>query len=273
MSGLDPTSPSELAAAYALGALSSEETRAFEAQLADSPELRREVSEYRELMGLWAEAESPRAPADLRARVLATTPRPTSAAPAPAAAPADIAPITPRRWAGFAGWLAFAASLIGVLGLGLQVHALRQELAQRDRALAERERAIATRDTALARRQATLDAVLAPDMERYRLSASADPKPSIDVYLDRARHRATLSARGLAPVPSEKAYQLWFIRPGQAPMPSITFRPGPDGRALLERVELPGGALQAAAVTVEPAGGSRTPTPPILLVGSLQKRS
>jgi anti-sigma factor RsiW len=37
----------DLAAAYALGALSSEETQRFEAYLAGSPDARREVAEYR----------------------------------------------------------------------------------------------------------------------------------------------------------------------------------------------------------------------------------
>ena len=38
----------DLAAAYALGALSAEEARRFEAYLAGSPEAQREVAEYRE---------------------------------------------------------------------------------------------------------------------------------------------------------------------------------------------------------------------------------
>jgi anti-sigma-K factor RskA len=52
----------------------------------------------------------------------------------------------------------------------------------------------------------------------------------------------------------------------------VTFKPGPTGHASAERIPVPGGgALSAAAVTVEPESGSPQPTSPIVLVGSLQK--
>ena len=63
----------------------------------------------------------------------------------------------------------------------------------------------------------------------------------------------------------------WFIKDGK-PVPSVTFKPGPGGRATIERIPVPeGGVLSAAAVTVEPAGGSQQPTSTPVLVGALQK--
>ena len=56
MSTPDDASIRDLAAAYALGALSPEETRAFEAYLAGSPEARQDVAELRETAALLAVA-------------------------------------------------------------------------------------------------------------------------------------------------------------------------------------------------------------------------
>ena len=88
MTGPAQDSPQDLAAAYALGALSADEARRFETFLATSPEAQREVPEYREVAALLAlagpEAE-PRSTADLRERVLA---RVAEEAPVPAGRPA-----------------------------------------------------------------------------------------------------------------------------------------------------------------------------------------
>jgi anti-sigma-K factor RskA len=52
----------------------------------------------------------------------------------------------------------------------------------------------------------------------------------------------------------------------------VTFKPEADGHAKVEHIPVPeGGPLTAAAITVEPEGGSAQPTSPIVLVGSLQK--
>ena len=51
---VEPESPRDLAAAYALGALAPEDARRFEEFLAGSPETQREVAEYRDVAALLA---------------------------------------------------------------------------------------------------------------------------------------------------------------------------------------------------------------------------
>ena len=95
----------DLAAAYALGALSPEETRQFEAFLASSPEAQREVAEYRDVAALLALAGPEAAPTDgLRERVLGRLSR------------QKTVPL-PRR-TNRAVWGALAASLVAAVGLG-----------------------------------------------------------------------------------------------------------------------------------------------------------
>jgi anti-sigma-K factor RskA len=254
----DPRSESvqDLAAAYALGALAPEEARRFEAHLATSPAAQREVAEYREAAALLALDGAEGAPAEgLRRRVLARIAESKErAVPAPAG----------RSRTSPAVWGAFAASLVAALGLSAGLLSTRSELAALRAELEATGRELAARES-------TLNAIFEPDVQMFQLTASGDPDPGMQLFWDRRRHRAVLHGFKLRPVPEGRAYQLWFIKDG-APVPSVTFKPEPDGHVKLEQVVVPqDGTVTAAAVTVEPEAGSPQPTSPILLVGQLQK--
>jgi anti-sigma-K factor RskA len=260
MSHPEQESPQDLAAAYALGALSAEEARRFEAYLAGSPEAQREVAEYRDVAALLALAGSDTAPSpDLRGRVLARA-RPSS----PGSVAGSSRPSRP--------WLALAAGIVAVVGLGFgyaqlrTVRDLRRELAQVGQHL---ER---TSDR-LRAREATLNSILEPGVQLFQLTASGDSDPLVQLFWDRRRHRAVLHGFRLDSVPAGRAYQLWFIKDG-VPVPSVTFRPEPEGHVLVERIEVPAdGDVTAAALTVEPESGSPQPTSPIRLLGPLKRSS
>ncbi|HEX7332929.1 MAG TPA: anti-sigma factor [Pyrinomonadaceae bacterium] len=78
--------------------------------------------------------------------------------------------------------------------------------------------------------------------------------------------RAMLMASKLPNAPQGKAYQLWFIVGNNPPMPGKTFSPDNTGKGMLKD-QMPREALGSAifAITMEPEGGSRTPTSPIYL--------
>ncbi len=256
MSHPEQDSPLDLAAAYALGALSSEEARRFETFLAASPEAQREVAEYRDVAALLALGGPEAAPsADLRERVLARIHGPSAR---PSAAP--------RRPS--ASWGALAAGLVAAVGLGFGYVQLREARGLRAELGRTMERLAETSEQ-LAAREATLNAIFEPSVQMFQLTASGDPNPLIQVFWDRERHRAIVHGYKLEPVPAGRAYQLWFIKDG-APVPSVTFKPEPTGHVKLEQIPVPAdGKVSAAAVTVEPESGSTQPTSPILLVGQL----
>jgi anti-sigma-K factor RskA len=267
MTGPAQDSPQDLAAAYALGALSADEARRFEAFLATSPETRREVEEYREVAALLAlagpqgGAEAPNG--GLRDRVLARVAeqkaRPLSAAPRAQARPSS------------AVWVALAASLLLAVGLAAGLVSARGHLAAVEDELASRTATLARTQDRLTEREATLSSILAPGVQMFQLTASGDPEPGIQLFWDRQRHLAVVNGFRLKPVPAGKAYQLWFIKDG-APVPSVTFKPEQDGHATVEKIPVPeSGTLSAAAVTVEPEGGSAQPTSPIVMVGALKQ--
>jgi anti-sigma-K factor RskA len=267
MTGPVPDSPQDLTAAYALGALSPEEARRFELFLASSPEARRLVAEYQEAAALMAlgAADPADGPApSLRDRVLARVAEEkhrTLPSPTPMAAPRQSSAV----------WVALAASLLLAVGLGAALASARGRLATLEADLANREAALAQTRQQLAGRQATLDAILEPGVQMFQLTSSGDPEPGIQLFWDRQRQLAIVHGFRLKPVPEGKGYQLWFIKDG-APVPSVTFRPGSGGGATVEAIPVPeGGAISAAAVTVEPEGGSAQPTSPIVMVGPLKR--
>jgi anti-sigma-K factor RskA len=259
-------SPQDLAAAYALGALSADETRRFEAFLATSPETQREVREYREVAALLAlggpDAAASTLSGSLRDRVLTRVAeqktRPLQS-PGPAARPSSVV------------WVALAASLLLAAGLGAGLVSARGRLAAVQGELAARSATLDQTAQRLAERDATLNSILEPGVELYQLTASGDPEPGIQLFWNRQRNQAIVHGFRLKPVPSGKAYQLWFIKDG-APVPSVTFKPEPDGHAKVEHVTVPeGGTVSAAAITVEPEAGSAQPTSPIVMVGQLKR--
>jgi anti-sigma-K factor RskA len=260
MSHPEQESVRDLAAAYALGALGPEEMREFETLLAGSPELQRDVADYREvaaLLGLGESGTGP--PPDLRARVLATAKGPSAGVGA-----------LPRRRTSPLAWAALAAGIAAVIALAGGVFSLRRELRERDVALAQRDSTLAVQQQQLAERQAILETVLDPEARVYQLTATGDPEPGIQLFWNQRRNQALVNAYRLKPVPPGRAYQLWFIRDGK-PVPSVTFTPK-NGSATVGGVKVPsGGKISAAAITIEPSSGSPQPTSPIVLSGPLQK--
>jgi anti-sigma-K factor RskA len=273
MSTPDNATLRDLAAAYALGALSREEARAFEAFLATSPETQREVDEFREtaaLLALGSEAGLPSP--ELRGRVqaaIAATKEQGLAVRTPAA-PRALALARRAAWPPLA-WVGLAAALLAAVGLGVRTRTLGREIATRDSAIAELERRVDELGQGVFDRDAILAAVLDRDVKLVQLTASGNPDPAIQVFWNRARNTALLNATGLKPAPPGRTYQLWWIRDGK-PVPSVTFDIDAAGAGLVKGVSVPtDGELSAAAVTEEPAGGSQQPTSPILLVGALPK--
>lgn len=262
MSERDDSGMRELAAAYALGALSPGEAREFEAWLARSPEARREVAEFREVNALLAqEAPGMRPPADLRERVLDRVRHQSVVPPAPRRIGRSRVP-TPI-------WIGLAASVVAALGLGALLVQNRRELAAREATVDSLEASLVQTQQQLAHREQTLNSILEPGVELSVLNTTGTPQPRIQLFWNRQTHVAMVHAFNLTPAQSGRVYQLWFIQDGR-PIPSVTFNSEPSGHAMVEHVPMPAGELTHAAVTLEPPGGSQAPTSPVMLIGSLE---
>lgn len=123
---------------------------------------------------------------------------------------------------------------------------------------------------AAARAQEILEVLTSPESKRVTLvSAHAQPEPSGDAVYLKSRGALVFTASHMRPLPLNKTYELWVIPAnGSAPIPAGTFEPDAQGMASVLLPHLPQGVqAKAFGVTMENAGGSTTPTLPILLAG------
>jgi anti-sigma-K factor RskA len=83
-------------------------------------------------------------------------------------------------------------------------------------------------------------------------------------------HRIYVVAHGLPALPADKVYQMWTLAKGATKVaPSVTFVPDKSGNALVA-VPADPSTIQEAAISVEPAGGSKQPTTKPIVVIPIQ---
>ena len=269
----------EQAAAYALGALDAAEAQAFEAALRVDPELRALVGELRsvtEALAGMAPALEPSAAVKERLLLQIDQHAPGGA---PAESPSGVVSEGPTRRPA-TPWIAWAlAASLAVVAVGVmwQSSGLRAQLAAQANRINElmASEALARSETADLRlavaklresnrianfRIAVLDSLL----------ASAPKAVAVSVW-DNNRQDGVFIVRNLAPLPSDKDYQLWIIDPKYpSPVDAGVFKVDAKGNVRADfRAKLPIQQANQFAVTIEHKGGAAVPnTKAIVLAGS-----
>jgi anti-sigma-K factor RskA len=91
------------------------------------------------------------------------------------------------------------------------------------------------------------------------------------VHVDAETGEGAIVLAGVEQLPPGKVYELWVLRGDNPPEPAGLLAGA--GRAVyvtqLAKITHPGD-VKAFAVSIEPAGGSKSPTGPIVMVGALQ---
>jgi Anti-sigma-K factor rskA, C-terminal len=228
----------------------------------DRPELQTPI-----LQGLGQAVAQVDPPVALRARVLASVAGAPTARPAPASS---------------AVWLlATAASIVLAAGLGIytsqlrgRIGALEDELRDaRARATAAEQRAIDAQQ-AVAGTRVALAVLTSPDVARIDLAGQAPvaPRASARAFWSRSRGMV-FTASNLPPLPPGRVYQLWVVTAQPAPISAGLLTPDAQG-GVNETFNTPSDIPQpvALAVTIEPAGGVRSPTGEKYLVGTVSAR-
>ena len=281
------TDPDDLAL-YAMQLLPTDDAATITRHLEYCAECRAELARVHDDLAACAatvDLQSP--PAAARQRLIQQVAREKKIVPAPSAQaqprPEPHPPIpalgrsgsvfaveAPRRSAGraflaWSGW-GIAAGLAVALGfLYGDRSALRETLASQ---AGEIQRLNA--DAASAHQ--LMDALTDPRAVRVTLTAKPQPRtaPIGGVTYNPEKGTLVFLASDLNPLQPLKTYELWVIpADGSAPIPAGTFHPDDQGNASVIMLDLPRGvAAKAFGVTIEPDGGSESPTPPIILAGS-----
>jgi anti-sigma-K factor RskA len=116
-----------------------------------------------------------------------------------------------------------------------------------------------------------MELLVSPQAKRVALHPGpvTAPPPEGRVTYAARTGKLLLTASNLAPLPEGKTYELWILQPdGKKPIPAGTFAPDSKGNAAMILADAPTGlTVQGFGVTIEKAGGSETPTLPIVLSG------
>jgi hypothetical protein len=125
---------------------------------------------------------------------------------------------------------------------------------------------------AFAARDSLVGSLTGPSVRVIGLSSSAAKNPRALMFWDKARDRWTFVAHDLPALSANRTYQLWLVTPTQK-ISAGTFSVTPAGDAFVEATyPLDANALQAVAVTEEPAGGVPQPTGAMVVVGAAGQR-
>jgi hypothetical protein len=257
-------------ALHAMQALSSEESTGVRSHLAQCAQCRDDLASITGDLALVAlspdqqplpDGARDRFMAKISAASAAPTPQTPQPQPPMVVSSAAKRPSSSAIWI---PWLAAAALLVLSVSLGLEIHELKA-------ALETQSETSARQAAASARAQQVLDVLSAPAAQHVLLTAAkTPPQPTGRAVYLASRGSLIFQGNNLAQLTADKTYELWVIPAnGAAPIPAGLFRPDATGNASVVLPPLPTGVpAKAFGVTIEKAGGSTTPTAPILLVGA-----
>lgn len=260
---------------YAMGALSPAEMKQAQAHLKNCARCTEELRQNTLALAAYAqttpEAEPPAGAKERFMARVAATPQAESVA----SAVPDPAPVRKSESVSFwqkilgSGAARWSPALAGALALALfavGIDDLRNRAQIGPLLHAANQGAVDT-----AQLNQLMELLTSPQAKRVALHPGpvTSPPPEGKVVYAERTGKLLLTASNLKPLPEGKIYELWILQPGgKKPLPAGTFAPDSTGNATMILADAPAGlAVQGFGVTIEKAGGSDTPTLPIVLSG------
>jgi anti-sigma-K factor RskA len=235
-----------LTGAFVLDALSEMERRAFEEHMSSCAACTQEVAELRETTARLGMATATTPPPELWNRVRTATTQVRQLPPVSD----DGVVIRPRRWTTRVAVFAAAASVLAAVGIGIGWYATNSQLKDD----------LATSQTEIDKLHSVLSA---PDVKS---SSATVGNANVTAVISRSRDEMVVLVKGLPALPADHVYQAWFVTP-ENKVTSAGLLAGTSGSMTADDLTAARGA-NALALTVEPSGGSPTPTtlPPVAAV-------
>ncbi len=268
--------------AYVLGALSEEEHRAVEADIAQYPELKLEVDAIEGAMLQFVQSASVEPPVELQDKIWNslqqeqgeekaipfTQPAIAEEKPGPKTIPLVSAPAANTRWASAAVWVALIGSLLVNLLLWSQKNKADKQLAgvqQQIDTMSANQQALAAKINAYEQERAMLAKV--DMMPVVMQSAQPGHEMAGMMYWNKTKGEAYVSMSHMPMPPTGKQYQLWVIQDGKpVSMGTIPNELVSNGGMQKAGMLVTGG--QAFAISLEKEGGNPTPTE-VMVMGKI----
>jgi anti-sigma-K factor RskA len=250
----------EQASLYAAGAMTDTERREYQRHLEDDrcPVCQAEVNELQSAASMLAFTAPSVTPSPaVRGRLMEQARSAASRNESRSAMP-----FFRRSWTEL---IAVAAAL-GALAFAFAAIRSSSQLRQLNNELTSR---VARLEVQLVRARTYISTMTAPDVRVVNLAGQGtNLQASGRLFWDMKQKRWFLYAKDLPPLPADKTYELWFVPKSGNPVKAEVFNTV-NGASDVE-VNVPEGMdVAAAAVTIEPAGGTDLPTGPFALLGAM----
>lgn len=240
---------------YVYGALSEKESREVSRVLKEYPEVRTEVEEIEKALLSLSSAAAPNNAEYLISSIKEKLTR-SSTAPTPVATP-----VRSINWITYSGWAASLLLLIGLFVFFNRTNELREQLSAERARNVQMEEQIANARNDAEKAEELLAVIRDRNVERVPLKGQdAAPEAFASVYWNTQENTAYIDAKELPEPPRGKVYQVW----------SLTMQPlTPTSLGLLDDFETDDNKVfslenpnqsEAFGITLEPEGGSETPT-------------
>jgi hypothetical protein len=256
----------EALALYAMGALDNpQDLAALQSHLGTCGDCRRELEALRADTALLAmSATGPKPPARSRERLLTAIAAEPRMEHRKAEKPFVVGRL-PSRWLTLAP--VFVTLLLAVFSLllGRDLRNARFQVRQAHERIRQLQAEMNRQGVALADAKKVNDLFHASDAWQLTLvSVKTPPQPQMKMIYSKEKGSLFLMASDTPQLPEDKIYELWLLpADGSAPMPAGWFKPDDKGNGMISHTMTAGIDAKGFAVTVEPAGGSTTPTMPI----------
>ncbi|MFI5171453.1 MAG: anti-sigma factor domain-containing protein [Chitinophagales bacterium] len=244
---------------YVAGALSESEKKEVEAMASNHVEIKKELESIEEAFEGYAFAHAIDPPKQVLNNILSVI-RDKEVDETPAAKTIQMKPSTARN-SNLMRYLAYAASILLFISLATNVYYYNSYTGvKEDLAKLTEENTFLTDQTNVIRAdyqhlKSDLGIMKNPDMIAVTMRGTAvSPNSSSVVYWDKASGNLYVSVNNLPVPPTGKQYQLWALKDNK-PIDAGVFDMS-DQLQLMKNI----GAADAFAVTLEPTGGSISPT-------------
>lgn len=238
---------------YVTGALPQDEIVEVETALQNSNELQQEVERIEHSLISLAEAVAPPIPAMVWSYILTSISKVKQM---------GITDHKSTNWAAITGWAAALLAIAGIFWMLTQNNALQDSIVNSEAENEMLQQEIEATNSQLAETNQVLNVLRTKELKSYTLpgNQAVAPEAYAKAYLNNDANIAYIDAKGLPKAPRGKVYQVW----------SLIVEPlTPTSMGLLSDVELLGNDIyefknfpnpEAIGITLEPEGGSETPT-------------
>jgi anti-sigma-K factor RskA len=238
---------------YVTGALPQDEIVEVETAIANSDELKREVEKIEHSLISLAEAVAPPIPAMVWSYILASISKVKQI---------GATDHKTTNWSAITGWAAALLAIAGIFWMLNQNNSLQDSITDTEVENEFLQQQVDTTNTRLAETNQVLAVLRTKELKSYTLpgNQAVAPEAYAKAYLDNKANIAYIDAKGLPKAPKGKVYQVWSLI-----MEPLT----PTSMGLLSAAELVSNDVykfenfptpEAVGITLEPEGGSETPT-------------